>query len=349
MRRSIERLYQKIYENLSAGTDLVLATVVKAEGSTPRKSGSRMLVFREARSEGTVGGGILEFEVESEARKCLDERHSRLMVFKLNEDAAGGLPMHCGGQVKILLEYLSPEQGQLPIYKNAARLEADEAGFVILADLAELEHGFREVKRELINDDCAAEALMKRLGRDMAVAGKAPTILSEERSLLVERMQPREMLLVFGAGHVGGETALLASHAGFRVRVIDDREDILNVPDFKQAGIDTMVLPEYQNVAEKVRPHSRCYALIITRGHLFDQRVLEQLLPLDLFYTGMIGSRKKRQAIYSSMLEKGYTPEELERVYCPVGLEIGAETPAELAVSIVAQLIQVKAERKNGA
>lgn len=341
-------LYRTILKGLQAGESMVLTTVVDSRGSTPRKAGSRMLVFSNGRLDGTVGGGSLEAVAVEYARECLGTGRSCLREFGLNGSDAELGPMRCGGKVALLFEYLAPEPEQLELYTRAARLESEEVEFTLTADLTALAYEKRKVARELVVEDKGAEGWKQALIGNKTIAERAAITLTEDRQQLIERMLPRETLYIFGAGHVGGETALLASHAGFRVRLVDDRENISRLPEYGQYGIEISILPEFQGITEKLRLSSRCYAVIATRGHLYDQRVLEQLLPLNLFYTGMMGSRSKKAAIFSSLLDKGFAQENLNRIHCPVGLEIGAETPAEIAVSIVAQLIQVKMENKNG-
>lgn len=340
-------IYHSIYQCLSAGESLVLATVIETLGSTPRKTGSRMLVFSSGATQGSVGGGELEAVVIKQAGECLAAGMSRILDYNLDGSKPDDLAMSCGGKVALLLECLSPEPEYLELFSRASWLESEGEEFWLVADLQQLSHTERKVARKLITEAKGAGDWKQSIVRDRTMAEKAPVILTEDRQQLIERMLPRETLYVFGAGHVGSETALLSSHAGFRVRLVDDRANISRLPELQQYGIEFLVLPDFQGITEKLRPGPRSYALIATRGHLFDQRVLEQLLPLNLYYTGMLGSRKKRAAMYSSMLEKGFGAEELERVYCPVGLEIGAETPAEIAVSIVAQLIQVKMGNRN--
>lgn len=339
--------YRRIFELLRSGEPFSLVTIIRASGSTPRKAGCRMLVHDQGGCEGTVGGGVLEAAALQNAKKCLEERSSRIIHLNLDGGSSNGLPMTCGGQVDILFEYIEPDPASLELYGRASRLENEQAGFVLISDINELEKGCGRLERELVQEDRMAEVLRQRLGPGSHLGGRVPVMLAEERGLLVERMLPRESLYIFGAGHVGVETAILASNAGFRIVLLDDREEFLNSPQIRRLDIDTIILPEYAGVAEKLNLKPQSYAVIVTRGHLYDQRVLEQVLPMNLCYTGMMGSKTKRQAIYSSLLEKGFAPEDLNRVFCPVGLDIGAETPAELAVSIVAQLIQVRAAAKN--
>jgi xanthine dehydrogenase accessory factor len=129
---------------------------------------------------------------------------------------------------------------------------------------------------------------------------------------------------------------------GFQVVVIDDRTEFANREYFPQA--DEIWVEEFEWVGAKIEPDEQTYMVIVTRGHMHDYTVLKQVLPIECRYIGMIGSRRKRDLIYKQLIQDGHTQEELDRIYAPIGLAINAETPEEIAVSIVAELIQVRGE-----
>jgi xanthine dehydrogenase accessory factor len=128
----------------------------------------------------------------------------------------------------------------------------------------------------------------------------------------------------------------------FRVVVVDDRTEFANRQRFGCAE-EILVPPSFEKVIESLAIDRNCYLVIVTRGHLHDRSVLAQALKTDAVYIGMIGSQRKRDAIYASLAKDGYQPSDLNRVHSPIGLTIAAETPAEIAVSIVAELIAVRA------
>ncbi|MCF8104814.1 MAG: XdhC/CoxI family protein [Desulfohalobiaceae bacterium] len=159
-----------------------------------------------------------------------------------------------------------------------------------------------------------------------------------------ERLQAsRKSLYLFGAGHVAQQTAALANLVDFRVKVLDDREEFANRDRFPEAE-EIRVLDSFSRALEGLAIDANSFLLILTRGHSFDRTVLAQALCTTAGYIGMIGSKNKRNTIYASLLEEGFTRNDLARVYCPVGLEIKAETPAEIGLSIVAQLVAIRAQ-----
>ena len=154
----------------------------------------------------------------------------------------------------------------------------------------------------------------------------------------VDPLTPSPRLFIIGAGHVGFYLAKLASDIGFQIHVVDDREKFANSERFPGADLAVEPIPEWLNRAD-LPPAS--YVVVVTRGHQHDLDAMRALAARDLKYLGLIGSRAKVARIYDALLEEGMPPECLQRVHAPIGLEIGAVTPAEIAVSILAELIAV--------
>jgi xanthine dehydrogenase accessory factor len=154
----------------------------------------------------------------------------------------------------------------------------------------------------------------------------------------IDPLAPSARLFIVGAGHVGFHLAKLAADIGFHIHVVDDREKFANVERFPGANIVVEPIPEWLHRAEIP---ATSYVVVVTRGHQHDLDAMRALAARDLKYLGLIGSRAKVARIYDALLEEGMPPECLQRVHAPIGLEIGAVTPAEIAVSILAELIAV--------
>jgi xanthine dehydrogenase accessory factor len=161
--------------------------------------------------------------------------------------------------------------------------------------------------------------------------------------LYVEPVVPRAKVYIFGAGHVSLFVSRISAMVGFEVAVIDDRPDFANRERFPDAA--EVIAEDFEMVLPKMQVNRAAYIVIVTRGHAYDQEVLEWALRGAPHYIGMIGSRKKIQTVYKNLQERGFAPETFQRVHAPIGLNIGALTPEEIAVSIVAEMIQVR--RKN--
>ena len=182
--------------------------------------------------------------------------------------------------------------------------------------------GKTRVSVEMIRPDQATIQSYRRLSRSIKAA--------------------RTTLYLFGAGHVAQQTAVLAAMVDFRVTVLDDRQEFANPERFPDAE-DVRVLESFETALQALSIPAGSFLLILTRGHSHDRTVLAQALQTEAGYIGMIGSRNKRRTIYSSLLADGFSQKDLDRVFCPVGLEIQAESPTEIGISIVAQLIQQRA------
>jgi xanthine dehydrogenase accessory factor len=162
--------------------------------------------------------------------------------------------------------------------------------------------------------------------------------------VFVEPILPQPVVYLFGGGHVSMAVAKAANAAGFGIGVVDDREAFANKERFPMAQD---VFTSYEEAFEKIRPNASSYLVIVTRGHKEDMRVLAWAVRTEARYMGMIGSKRKVLSVYRALENEGYKPEEFERVYAPMGLEIGALSPEEIAVSIAAELVAVRRNAAN--
>lgn len=164
--------------------------------------------------------------------------------------------------------------------------------------------------------------------------------------IFVEPILPQPVVYLFGGGHVSAAVAKTAHAAGFGIGVIDDREAFANKERFPMAE---ELYSSYEEGFEKIRPSASSYVVIVTRGHKEDMRVLAWAVRTEARYVGMIGSKRKVLSVYKALEKDGYKPEEFERVYAPMGLEIGALSPEEIAVSIAAELVAVRRNAMDAA
>jgi xanthine dehydrogenase accessory factor len=162
--------------------------------------------------------------------------------------------------------------------------------------------------------------------------------------VFVEPLLPQPVLYVFGGGHISSAVARAASSVGFAIAIADDRERFANAERFPMAG---EIYTTYEDAFEKIKPNASSYLLIVTRGHKDDMRVLAWAVRTDARYIGMIGSKRKVLSVYKALEKEGYSVGEFERVHAPVGLDIGALSPEEIAISITAELIAVRRNAQN--
>ncbi len=178
-------------------------------------------------------------------------------------------------------------------------------------------------------------------GKDAAGGGM---ICGGTMEVFIEPIGTDPVLYIFGAGHVSFAISKIGKIAGFKVVVIDDREEFANPERFPEA--DETIAQDFEEVFSRLKINKLSYIVIVTRGHLLDEKALEWAVKTDAGYIGMIGSQKKNRTVMSHLESRGISKERLDAVYAPIGLDIHAETPEEIAVSIIAEIISVRREKK---
>ena len=294
-----------------------LATVARVRGSTPVPAGTKMLVGAEGRLIGSVGGGCVEADVIGAALASQASQQPTLLTHHLNADLAGDLGLSCGGTVDVFVEPLIANEQYVRVLEAAA---AADSGLVRTAT------------------DWTREAPVKTFeARPRAsVSGSAATLTRDGR-FMEERLTQPPRVFVFGAGHVGSAIARAAAAAGFRVVVIDDRADYADASRF---GDHVITLASDVDAALSRYPLTAADAVVIaTRGHRNDAVILERVATSPAGYVGLLGSRRKKIVVTKGLTAAGVPAKSLQRVRVPVGLAIGAVTPEEIAVSVVAELI----------
>jgi xanthine dehydrogenase accessory factor len=332
-------------ESLEAGRAFALVTLVADQGSTPRAAGAEMLVREEGSIAGTIGGGLIEHTMMQVAAEALAEGRSRRARIDLSgADLTSGDKMVCGGAAEVLVTYVAPGDAELLAVCSALRAARDagrRAWYVAVpvgADAATVEHCALDEDGAFAGAAVCDAAALRSLTAVAALHGTVT--LPDGRTAVLERVDPPALAVVCGAGHVGAEVAPLLARLGFRVVVIDDRKEFAAAARFPDARVE--VRP-FEGALAAVGVDERSYVIIVTRGHVHDLDVLEQALRLGARYVGVMASRSKRARMQTALREAGFGAEVFGRIHSPIGLAIGAETPAELAVSIAAEIVQVRA------
>ena len=330
-------LLSELVRHLAAGEAVATATIVHQDGSAPRGAGSKLLADANGLLCGTTGGGLAEARAIEACAQALRGGRAAELDFVMDGRLAANAEMICGGRVRLLIEPFLPGVAPLALLRQAAQDER-EGGCVAL--------------RPFPPDDGEQWSLLTADGR---LLGAPLTLTPEERAklralteaavlsasgkmLFAEPFCPAQRLIIAGGGHVSRPTVTAGALAGFEVHVLDDRAEFARPERFPEAT-STRVVPDFARCFDALAPGARDYIVIVTRGHLHDGAVLAQALRTGAAYIGMIGSSRKKEQVFQRMREEGFTRTDLERVFSPVGLAIGAETPEEIAISIVAQCI----------
>lgn len=342
-------IFESIVALLRRKESIVLATILSRCGSAPRDAGSRMVIRSDGTIIGTIGGGILEAKIQGLAKDVFKSRKTLIKKFTLNNEDAAPIGMICGGAVEFLMHFEDASQpARLKHYEEllatlgstkrawlAIRLPDREASekappacIFKDGDASHKDQGFPTIRELLVN-----------------ASSTQPVVVEHEgERFFVEPLCSEGTVCIFGAGHVGQKLAQLTKFVGFRTVVLDDREEFAN-RELLGSADRIVVLRSFDEATKDLDIDEDSYLVIVTRGHVHDATVLAQALKTRAGYIGMIGSRKKRDATYEALTKEGFTAQDFSRVHSPVGLSIGAETPEEIAVSIVAELIRARAER----
>jgi len=345
----MKELAERICALLQTGRPAAVATILSRSGSAPRTAGSKMVVDEHGGFVGTIGGGKFEADVLAEAGRALVEGRPKKMFFDLTSDDVSAMDMICGGKMEVLVDYLAPEDDVAAVFAAwKSAMEEKKAGSLVTLmrantlQVEETAHCLVFADKAVAGNWPHSAALLARVAKAPSVSAVSQVIDADDVQLLVEPTVAPKTLVIFGAGHVSMPTARLAVEVGFRVVVVDDREAFANRDRFPEAD-QVRVPKDFASALSGISIDADTYAVIVTRGHRHDKEVLAQVLSTGAGYIGMIGSRRKRDAIYAALKKEGVADEDLARVHCPIGLSIGAETPAEIAVSIVAELIASRA------
>lgn len=326
---------------LTEGLSTVLASIIESSGSTSRGSGARMLICQDGRFFGTIGGGELEGLALARARELLGDSVDHLFLrFDLTAGHAVAAGMICGDRAEVLLQRIAPEaanvdffgklqeefrRGRSPLFLTLMP-QSGRPAFFMQSSGCQSMPGL---------PDAVRQAMIAR----PPVSG-APTLLKgKDFRLYAEVLIQPIRLYLAGGGHVALAVAHLADFLGLEIVVIDDRLEFANSARFPQA-LEVRVIPAFAGCLEQLQATD--FVVIATRGHQSDKDVLGQALATEAGYIGMIGSLRKRDAIYAALRTEGFSDVDFRRVHCPIGLAIGGETPEEIALSILAEIQQVR-------
>jgi xanthine dehydrogenase accessory factor len=334
----MQTMLKLIKTRLSAGEDLVLVTIIASSGATPRGAGARMLVGKTGRLRGTIGGGAVEYRSEQIALQVLAQKVSDQQDFSLTREDVQNLGMICGGDVRVFFHYIPPaDPATLALAREAEKIFSGAEALWLLSDIG------RGGALSLYSNahGVFGPALPDWVLRDLP---SQPKLLQQGAEIYcAEQINSSSRVYIFGCGHVSQELEPVLSHVGFRCVMMDDRPEFARREFFPTA--EEVKIIDFNHIAKSVSITPEDYVCVMTRGHAYDTEIQAQILKCRPAYVGVIGSRKKAAGVRQVLKEHhGLSDEELDLITTPIGLEIEAETPAEIAISIAAQLIQARAK-----
>ena len=324
----MNKIFAKMLYELEKGHDLVLATIIGEAGSAPRGTGSQMLVNADGRCLGTIGGGAVEHQAEGLALELLREKRSCLHDYVLRRNSKGeDIGMVCGGDVTVWFQFVDHNEPRW----------AELAGNVCSAVYA-------KTPKWLVQKlDGSFPDLLDGTGEGDSIYC-IPGCMRTETAFSMP-LPIGERAVIFGGGHIARELAPLLVGVGFRVTVMDNREEYADPGDFP--GAERVFCGDYMRIADYMDLGENDFVVIMTNGHTHDYDVQEQLLRRKLAYNGVIGSRKKLAVVNQRLRDAGVPEEGIAQLHAPIGTSIKAVTPAEIAISIAGEMICERALRRE--
>jgi xanthine dehydrogenase accessory factor len=326
---------------LSEKRPVVLATVVQTWGSSPRQAGAKMGIDPQLAMVGSVSGGCVETAVVSEAVDGLEDRQPRLLNFGVSDDTAWDVGLSCGGKISIYVEPLDTAWWQIAaehVRQDKAMVTAtiiagEKVGEKVLVDVAGVAYASPGLTEARVAEftELAQRALKQR---------QSSRTMLGDLDVFLDVFQPRPRLYLVGGAHVALALNQMAKMLGFRVVLIDPRRAFATSERFPDVELISHDYPDKAFAQIGLTPES--YLAILTHDPKIDDLALKSALPAKVPYIGVLSSRRTHEKRLERLTQAGVDPTLFEQIHTPIGIEIGANTPEEIALCIIAEIIAVR-------
>ena len=348
----MKEVFEEATNQLNEKHPLVIATVVRTKGSPPQKPGAKLLVRNDGSGVGTLGGGCVEGDIWYAAKQLMKNRGSAETIgYELNEEIAAQDGLVCGGTMFFLVDPIY-ETGQEALFLdeiNSAYLGGEPVALASLVKTTPhidsklggklLIRSDGSVEGTLGADNLNSEAI--KYGIELMAYGNSKYVRSETGAeYFVEGYTTPPQIILCGGGHVSRAIYTFAVNLGFNLTVIDDREEFANKTRFPLANV--VVAESSAEGFRSIEINKNTFIVIATRGHRYDHVSLEAALNTSASYIGLLGSKRKTILIYEELLSKGVSIDRIKDVRAPIGLDINARTPEEIAISIMAEILMIR-------
>ncbi len=359
----MDNVYRTAHELAAARTPFALATVVYTRGSTPQKPGAKLIVEADGSAIGTLGGGCVEADVRTEARKMLAEaRGAEVRRFRLTEDIAYRDGLVCGGNMEILIDPVHEPADVVHLLEEiVSALEGGGDRAIAFAYAA----GESDNSRDRTSDDSCAKSFIRPDGestgsleppklddeirtraRALMPRGGIESVRTDDgRRVYVETFTTPATIVIAGGGHVGKAIYTFATLLGFQTIVIDDRESFASATRFPEARV---IHDDFVAAIRGLSLGPNHAVIVATRGHKLDDVTLLEAARSGAGYVGLLGSRRKAMMILRDLHLAGIPDERLRDIRAPVGLDLGGRRPDEIALSIVSEIVALRNARTGG-
>jgi xanthine dehydrogenase accessory factor len=348
----MQDVFQEAVNELEKGNQMVVATVVHTKGSTPQKPGAKLLVRNDGSGVGTLGGGCVEGDIWFAASQLLKRGGAtQYRDYELNEELAAQDGLVCGGTMYFIIDPIYSADEYLPYAKE---IDAAYAGGPSVALATLMKPG------EFSTENTGAKLFIRENGETVGTLGAEGLdhdAIKKARDLMAmgknERVKTRDgaeyfleayttppQIVLCGGGHVSNAIAPLAKNLGFRVFITDDREEFANSERFPEADIIVAKNPE--DAIPELPINANTFVIIATRGHRYDNVALKAAANTPARYVGLLGSKRKTIMIYEDLLRSGMSLERVRELRSPIGLDISARTPEEIAISVISEILMFR-------
>jgi len=341
----MKNTYEEIEELIVGGESIATATVVTTQGSTPREVGAKMVIRPTGETVGTIGGGGGQAEVWQAAMDALKDGRRRIVTLDLTGDITLDTEMVCGGVMNVFIDLW--DAGDLEILQAANKAMKCDGRFAMVTPLTTDDsrpHMLVLPEGQTVGSlgDHGADASMLASALEALEEGASRTVPGTEArpAMFIEVLVAPPTLFIAGAGHIALPLARMGAMLGFRVVVLDDRPTFANEERFPEA--DEVIAAPFGETLASYPLDGQTYVVLMTRGHAHDLECLTEVIDKPVAYLGMIGSQRRVKGVLGLIREKGHAEELLARVHAPIGLDIGALTPEEIALSVMAEVVKAR-------
>ena len=345
-------VFQETIKRLDNSEPVVIATVIRTKGSTPQKRGAKLLIKQDGSGTGTLGGGCVEGDIWFAAKQLMDRKGSaEYREYELNEELAAEDGLVCGGTMYFLIDPVYDPEDYLP-YANEIDQAYQGNGSVALATVtkSDLTNNSKIGDKILIRDDGTTEGTLgnelldsdaKNRAKDLMPYGRNEYVtLDSGGEYFIEAYTTPPQLVICGGGHISRALAYLAKPLGFKLFITDDRKEFVDPERFPEADMLVPLKPEEALLELPINANS--FIVIATRGHRYDNTALLSAANTTAGYVGLLGSKRKTILIYEDLISSGLDLERVRSIRAPIGLDITARTPEEIAISIMAEILMFR-------
>ena len=345
-------VFRETIERLDNKEMVVIATVIRTKGSTPQKPGAKLLIKQDGSGTGTLGGGCVEGDIWFAAKQLMNRKGSvEYKEYELNEDLAAEDGLVCGGTMYFLIDPVYNPEDYLP-YVNEINQAYEGNGAVVLATVTKsgISNNSRIGDKLLIRENKTIDGTLgdpiidqdaiKRAKTLMLYGRNEYVILDSGVEYFIEAYTTPPQLVICGGGHVSRAIAYLAKPLGFKLFITDDREEFVDSERFPEA--DKLVALKPAEALSELPINANTFIVIATRGHRYDNIALLSAANTSASYVGLLGSKRKTILIYEDLIEGGLSLERVRAIRSPIGLDITARTPEEIAISIMAEILMFR-------